>query len=123
MGLSAWWRNRGRDSSLYPQDENGDVLWEMAKSGDDLAKARKMDFFFIFPEKGAAQQFCEQAGRQGYRTSLSYFEAKQRWDAECSMTLVPTHARVSAVENHLSLAAQALGGKADGWGSFSQDQD
>jgi Regulator of ribonuclease activity B len=120
MGLSAWWRNRGRDFSLYPKNENGDVLWNMAKSGDDLTKARKIDFFFIFREKNSALQFCERMRLQGFHTSLSYFDEKQSWDAECSIRLVPTHAQVTAVESQLSITAQAFDGKADGWGSFSQ---
>ncbi|REM98982.1 ribonuclease E inhibitor RraB, partial [Mycobacterium tuberculosis] len=26
-----------RDLSLYPEDENGDVLWNMLQDGDDLS--------------------------------------------------------------------------------------
>lgn len=121
MGLFNWWRNRGRDFLRYPGDENGDVLWHMARSGDDLSKARRMDFFFVFPTEDLAKQFCGLAQAQGYDASLSYFAEKESWDTECSIELVPTHARVSEVEHSLSTVAKQLGGRADGWGSFAQE--
>lgn len=120
MGLLDWWRERGRDLALYPRDENGDVLWGMACKGDDLARARKMDFFFVFPQQESARQFCEHAQQQGFEVSLSWFEEKRAWDAQCSLTLVPTHARVTEVERALEAVAARLDGRADGWGSFAQ---
>jgi hypothetical protein len=120
MGMSEWWRDKRRDFALYPKDENGDVLWRMARSGDDLTKSRKMDFSFIFERKDLAQKFCDQITYQGFQASLSYLEEEQSWDAECSIDLVPTHARVTSVERSLSEIAETLGGKADGWGSFVQ---
>jgi hypothetical protein len=121
MGLLDWWRDRSREFSLFPRDENGDVLWGMHRNGDDLTKERKMDFFFIFPNKDLAQRFCERAKQYGFHTSLSYFEEKHAWDAECSVNLIPTHARVTSVESQLSHLPQQFGGKADGWGALSQE--
>jgi hypothetical protein len=120
MGLRDWWNNRGRDLALFPQDENGDVLWGMHCAGDDLRRARDMDFFFIFPDKRAAEQFCISAEQQGFRVALTWFEEKLAWDATCSIHICPTHARVTQLENDLVQTARPLGGKGDGWGALAQ---
>lgn len=120
MGLQDWWSNRGRDLALFPRDENGDVLWGMHRAGDDLQKARDMDFFFMFSHKGTAERFGAIAEQQGCRVTLSWFEEKQVWDATCTMRITPTHARVGQMENLLVQAAQSLGGASDGWGAVAQ---
>lgn len=120
MGLLSWWNNRGRDLASFPHDENGDVLWGMHCARDDLRKARDMDFFFIFADRRAAEQFGVTAERQGCRVALTWFEGKQAWDATCTIHFVPTHTRVTQVEHALAEAAQPLGGKPDGWGGLAQ---
>jgi len=120
MGLQEWWRNRGRDLVLFPHDENGDVLWGMHRAGDDLHAARDMDFFFIFPNRRSAEQFCSVAVQQGFRVALAWFDEKQAWDATCTIPIAPTHARVAEVETALAQAARSMGGKPDGWGAVAQ---
>jgi hypothetical protein len=46
-----------RDVARFPQDENGDVLWLIAKRGADLTAAREIDFALVFPTKEAALKF------------------------------------------------------------------
>lgn len=36
-----------RDKLVFPDDENGDVLWRMNLQGDNLTKAREIDFSVI----------------------------------------------------------------------------
>lgn len=120
MGWQDWWRDRGRNRALFPDDENGDVLWGMHCAGDNLHAARDMDFFFIFPDKLKAQRFCDTAEQQGFRVALDWGEEKAAWDATCTIRLAPTHARVTRLEHTLVQVAQPLGGKADGWGAFAQ---
>ena len=47
-----------RDLSLYPEDENGDVLWNMLQDGDDLTIPREVDFALIFPTQDVAIAFA-----------------------------------------------------------------
>ena len=120
MGLQDWWSNRGRDLTVFPRDENGDVLWGMHRAGDDLHKARDMDFFFIFLDQGTAQRFGAIAEQRGFRVALSWFDEKQVWDATCTIRIAPSHAHVTQMENVLTQAAQSLGGSPDGWGAMAQ---
>jgi hypothetical protein len=120
MSLTGWWRNRGRNLALYPEDDNGDVLWQMHKAGDDLAKRRKMNFNFLFRDESAARAFAANAESSGFVTDVSYFAEKSSWDAECSLDMVPTHRKISASERQLVGMATAAGGQPDGWGCMSQ---
>jgi hypothetical protein len=119
MSLISWWQDRGRDFARFPADENGDVLWGMHKSGDNLERARRMDFFFLFPDKESATAFVRLANND-YEVETTFFEEKKAWDVNCSITIVPTHERVSEVESALSTMAAPFRGKPDGWGSFAQ---
>ncbi|MES2889630.1 MAG: ribonuclease E inhibitor RraB [Pseudomonadota bacterium] len=120
MSIILWWRNRGRDFSKFPADENGEVLWQMHKGGDDLSLQRRMDFVFLFPSEHCARAFQPKAERLGFDVEVSFFAEKRSWDAQCSMDMVPTHQAVSSVEGKLSEMAALDNGRPDGWGSFAQ---
>lgn len=45
-----------RNYEQFPDDENGDVLWDMAQDGDDLTKPREVDFSVIFPTEKAENE-------------------------------------------------------------------
>ncbi len=46
-----------RDKSTYPDDENGDALWNMVQQGDDLSKKRDIEFTVIFSTEEDALKF------------------------------------------------------------------
>ena len=47
-----------RDLTLYPQDPNGDVLWELAQKGEGLTTEREIDFPVLFPTEAGALQYA-----------------------------------------------------------------
>jgi hypothetical protein len=47
-------------SSSFPNDDNGQVLQSMHERGDDLKKARDIDFCFVFPDRTQAVAFIQQ---------------------------------------------------------------
>jgi hypothetical protein len=47
-----------RDYTKFPDDENGDVLWQMLEDGDNLSKPGEIDFSVIFPTEEAALRFA-----------------------------------------------------------------
>lgn len=40
-----------RDFEQFPDDENGNVLWQMAEDGDDLTEAHEIEFSIAFQLK------------------------------------------------------------------------
>jgi hypothetical protein len=112
-----------RDYAQFPDDDNGDALWNMHENGDDLAKPREVDFSVIFPFEETALQFAVHLLRNDQKVSFSSFEANEErpWQVQVHPVLVPSHENITAYENQLARDAEPLGGRNDGWGCFSQD--
>ena len=112
-----------RDLSKFPEDENGDVLWRMHSSGDDLSKIREMDFSVVFIAEEDAQEFAAAVLSGGHKVQLRRFLDQPdglTWDVTVSTHMVPTHLQVTEFEQYLEDTANAFGGSNDGWGCFAQ---
>ncbi len=47
-----------RDYELYPDDDNGNVLWQMAEDGDDLSEPHEIEYSIAFQEQSQAEKVC-----------------------------------------------------------------
>ena len=45
-----------RDYQQFPDDENGNVLWQMFQDGDDLTEAHEIEFSIAFNEESQADR-------------------------------------------------------------------
>jgi hypothetical protein len=111
-----------RDYVVFPDDENGDVLWQMALQGDDLSLAREVNFSVIFPTDVAALKFAVYLLKNDQKVSFSQYEehGELPWQVEVHPVMLPTHENITRFERLLMDAAKELGGRNDGWGSFEQ---
>ena len=112
-----------RNYLQFPDDQNGDILWDMSEDGDNLAKRREVDFSVIFPTEEAALQFAVHLLRNDQKVSFSPYEehGELPWQVQAHPVLVPTHENVTSYENQLEQDAARFGGRNDGWGCFAQD--
>ena len=112
-----------RDLKLFPDDENGEVLWGMAQDGDDLTLSREVNFSVIFPSEDTALKFAVQLLRNDQKVSFAPYEDHDElpWQVEAHPVMVPTHENISGYENLLAEEAKKFGGRHDGWGCFAQD--
>jgi hypothetical protein len=114
----------------FPADETGNVLRLMAAHGDDLMRARVVDFGHLLPNEAAARRMAAAAAQLGFAVMVEPIDddeelpAGQRsgeWDVTCSQEMVPTHAGITATERQLDALARSFGGRADGWGCETFD--
>lgn len=119
-----------RPPTDFPADENGNVLRLMTAHGDDLTRARVVDFGHLLPDEAAARRMAAAAVQLGFAVQVEPIDdeeevpAGQRageWDVTCSQEMVPTHAGITAVERQLDALARSFGGRADGWGCETFD--
>jgi hypothetical protein len=112
-----------RDASLFPDDENGDVLWNMHGDGDKLSTPREVDFSVIFPSEDAALKFAVDLLRNERKVSFSKCGGNDElpYLVEAHPTMQPTHENITGYEAQLADRAQKYGGRDDGWGSMQQD--
>lgn len=106
----------------FPNDENGNVLRQMQKRGDDLTKSRKIDFIVVFPNQEDAEKFASKIQSLGYKTTISNSSTVKTlpWDVIVVKNMIPTHTDITNFEQDLGNYAAPLGGRNDGWGSFVQ---
>ena len=106
---------------MFPDDENGAVLKRMAARGVDLTSPRVVDFEHCFSSIDSARAF--QSAVLGEVLKAVLYEAEResgiRWEVQCRIRMVPTHANITSTESRLQEIARRFGGHADGWGSMS----
>lgn len=107
-----------RDYTKFPDDENGNVLWQFEQQGIAIPESLPMDFPVIFPTKEAALRFGMAVLEAGYKVSFAEYEEHDTnpWEICLHPILDTTHAAITEFENYLSESAEGYGGKTDGWG-------
>ena len=112
-----------RNYKQFPDDENGDILFNMAQDGDNLSKEREVDFSVIFPTEDAAIKFAVHLLRNEQKVSFSPYEEHDElpWQVQAHPVMIPTHENISGYESQLAEDSAVFGGRNDGWGCFAQD--
>src|SRR5215813_10726253 len=107
-----------RDFNQFPDDDNGEVLWELRCQGDALTSAREIDVTVIFPSKKAAKEFAA-ACRNSFKVELQEAEEHHEdgldWEVIVYTDAVPTHAGITSLEEMLGEQAAPVGGRTSGW--------
>ena len=104
-----------------PNDDTGDALRRLLNDGDDLNKARDVDFTVVFPTEETACQFAEHFRQLGHGVSVTNSNCVPElpWDVIVVHHIAPSHERITAIEESLQLVANGVGGRNDGWGCFA----
>ena len=112
-----------RDFDQFPDDENGDVLWNMHRDGDNLATPREVDFSVIFPTEEAALQFAVHMLKNEQKVSFSAYDGNDElpWQIQTHPVMEPNHENIAGYEAQLAEDAANYGGRNDGWGAMQQD--
>ena len=111
--------------SDFPDDDTGDALRRLQKNGDDLTKARGIDFTVVFPTANAAEQLAEHFRNLGHKATVANSNRVPElpWDVIVIHCIAPSHAEITAFEESLQMIADSFGGRNDGWGCFSENNE
>ncbi|WEN13941.1 ribonuclease E inhibitor RraB [Rhodanobacter sp. AS-Z3] len=111
-----------RDPQRFPDDENGNALWQMAEAGDDLSIPREVDFAVLFPTEDDALQFAVHLLRSDQKVSLSSYEENHElpWQVLAHPFMEPSHSNICGFERLLGESAEDFSGRNDGWGCEAQ---
>lgn len=109
-----------RDATLFPDDENGDALWNMHCKGEDLSKPREFEFSVIFPTKETAFQFGMRLFQHQQKVQLLQTApgTEMPWQVMVGVVMSPTHERITRCEEVLEKDAVQFGGRNNGWGCW-----
>jgi len=116
-------KTMARDYALYPDDENGNVLWKMKQGGDNLDIPREVDFAVVFADEPSALEFAMRLLRYGQKVSFGRYEGAEgfAFQVQAHPIMVASYEHVSGYERQLGKDAAALGGRNDGWGCYGRE--
>lgn len=109
-------------SMSHPNDATGDALRRLEAEGDNLSRARDIEFTIVFPDSSKAEEFAAHFRKMGYRARVRHAKVKEKhpWDVIVVKHMIPSHSGISEFERELQEIAATLGGYNDGWGCFSE---
>ena len=117
-----------RNYELYPDDDNGNVLWQMHTDGDDLTEPHEIEYSIAFKSEEQADQCALYLLKEEQKISL--FEDTEGESSEWIITIYvymePEHSDIVDLEEWFTKIAEQHGGEYDGWGCMAyvyEDED
>ena len=116
-----------RDFKLYPDDDNGNVLWQMAQDGDDLTEAHEIEYSIAFTSKEQAEKCALFLLQEEQKISLFIDEETDvaEWIVTIYVYMEPEYSDIVDLEEWFTKIANDHGGEYDGWGcmAYVYDED
>ena len=112
-----------RDLNEFPDDVNGDALWEMQNNGDDLSSPREIEFAVLFGNEEEALKFAETLLINRQKVLLSDNEGNKEHPFEIIVFVYmeATYEEISGYQDLLEMHATKFNGIGDGWGCLEQN--
>lgn len=103
---------------MYPNDETGNVLADMADAGVDLSIKHEVVFFQLFEEKAQAEAMAAYMREKfpDIKLTIKPDESPNVWDLDCTVTMVPDYDVITAQELEFERMSAKFNGYNDGWG-------
>lgn len=103
---------------MYPNDDTGNVLADMADAGIDLSIQHDVVFFQLFEEKSQAEAMADflQTNHPDISFIIKPDEIPNVWDLDCTVTMLPSYDGIVEQEQLLEKVAAQFNGYNDGWG-------
>ena len=114
-----------RDLKQFPNDDNGDVLWQMAQDGDDLTEAHEIEYSIAFLDKEKAEKCALFLLNEEQKISLFIDEESdtQEWIITIYVYMEPEYSDIVDLEEWFTKIANEHGGEYDGWGCMAYVYD
>ena len=116
-----------RDTALFPEDDNGDVLWQMQEDGDDLTEVHEIEFTLAFQSKQHAEQCALHLLHEEQRVSLHEDDNDEKQSSEWLIVVYihmePEYQDIVDLEQWFTNIAEQYHGEYDGWGCMAYVYD
>ena len=117
--------NMTRDFEQFPDDDNGNVLWQMHEDGDDLTEAHEIEYSIAFNSKELAEKCALYLLQEEQKISLFIDEeaAQPEWVITIYVYMEPEYSDIVDLEEWFTKIAEQHGGEYDGWGCMAYVYD
>ncbi|MHA3098772.1 ribonuclease E inhibitor RraB [Acinetobacter brisouii] len=112
-----------RDYQQFPDDENGNLLWQMVEDGSDLTEPYEVEFSMAFEHKEQAEKCALNLLHQEQKISLyqedQHTDQENLWILNVHINMILEYQDVVDLEEWFTKIAKEFGGQYDGWGCMS----
>ncbi|MEB3766691.1 ribonuclease E inhibitor RraB [Acinetobacter sp. MD2] len=106
-----------RDFQKFPNDDNGNVLWQMVEDGGDLSQPHEIEFILAFKTLTDAQTCALYLLDQEQRISLAQDEQTEpnEWQVSVYILIEPDYEDIVDLETWFTKIATEFQGEYAGW--------
>ena len=110
-----------RDFKQFPDDDNGNVLWQMQQDGDDLSVPHEIEYSIAFSSQALAEQCALFLLKEEQKISLFQDEESDRveWIITIYVYMEPDYEDIVDLEQWFMKIAEQNSGEYDGWGCMT----
>ena len=112
-----------RDYQQFPDDDNGNVLWQMAEDGDDLTVAHEIEYSIAFKSQEIAEKCALFLLAEEQKISLLQDEENNEWFITIYVYMEPDYSDIVDLEEWFTKIAKDYNGEYDGWGCMAYVYD
>lgn len=101
----------------FPTDPNGNMLWHMEMEGDNLDKAREIQFSVIFPSQEKALKFGGVLLANNQKLSFCPYlqNPEHPWEITAYPEMPASYDNIRSYQQLLEVHARKYDGVYDGW--------
>ena len=105
-----------RDLTLFPEDEIGNMLWQMQENGEDLISDREIEFSVLFPSQALALKFGQLLLENNQKLSFSPFEENEAlpWEITAYPQMPITYENIMSYQDLIVSGSAPFEGQFDG---------
>ncbi|MGJ8693816.1 MAG: ribonuclease E inhibitor RraB [Thalassotalea sp.] len=105
-------------NDVYPNDDTGNVLADMAAADINLSIEHDVVFFQLFEDQNNAQAMVDfiVQNHPEIKVALHPDESPNVWDVDCTLCMLPSYQQVVEQEEFFEKIAAKFSGYNDGWG-------
>ncbi|UNW04917.1 ribonuclease E inhibitor RraB [Acinetobacter indicus] len=114
-----------RDYEQFPDDDNGNVLWQMHEDGDDLDEAHEIEYSIAFTDQEQAERCALFLLNEEQKISLFQDDDSgvTEWIITIYVYMEPAYADIVDLEEWFTKIANQFQGEYDGWGCMAYVYD
>ncbi|QSG85253.1 ribonuclease E inhibitor RraB [Acinetobacter indicus] len=114
-----------RDYEQFPDDDNGNVLWQMHEDGDDLDEAHEIEYSIAFTDQEQAERCALFLLNEEQKISLFQDDDSgvTEWIITIYVYMEPAYADIVDLEEWFTKIANQFQGAYDGWGCMAYVYD
>lgn len=107
-----------RDLEKFPENDNGNLLWQMHEDGDDLDEIHEIEFSLYFKTQQLAEKCAIYLLHEEQKISLYLDEEidPNEWVITIYVNMYPEHEDIEDLEQWFTKIAEQHEGEYDGWG-------